>query len=94
MRVATLVAGCVIVLAGCLHRFPGHGPDDYRTMSCDELIDRLAAFDEKVKQAKAQHAQSAQRQRAVRSRLRETSDTLVREIGRRCPAMVEPRMIL
>lgn len=64
-------------------------------MSCDELIGHLAAFDEKVKQAmaEAKHAQSTQLQRALRRRLREESDALVREIDRRCPVMVEPRIL-
>ena len=68
-------------------------PDDYRSMSGDELMSHLAAFDEKVKEAMAEvakHAQSTQRQQAVRRRLRETSKYLVREINRRCPAILEP----
>lgn len=62
-------------------------------MSCDELMGQLAAFDKKVKQAMAEvadHAQSRQRQQAVRRRLRETSKDLVREINLRCPAILEP----
>ncbi|MCY3839781.1 MAG: hypothetical protein OXH09_14190 [Gammaproteobacteria bacterium] len=65
-------------------------------MSCDELMGQLASFDEKVKQAMAEaakHAQGTTHQRAVRRRLRERSDALVREIGRRCPVMVEPRIL-
>lgn len=84
----------MVALAGCMNRFPG--PDDYRTMSCDELMERLAAFDEKAEQANAEiekHTQSTAHQRAARRRLRETSDALVREISRRCPVMVEPRIL-
>ena len=65
-------------------------------MSCDELMGHLAAFDKKVKQAMAEvakHAQSTRRQHAVRRQLREESDALVREIDRRCPVMVEPRIL-
>lgn len=65
-------------------------------MSCDELMGHLAAFDEKIKHAMAEvakHAQGTQRQRALRRRLREESDALVREIDRRCPVMVEPRIL-
>ena len=65
-------------------------------MSCDELMEHLAAFDKKVKQAMAEvakHAPSTQRQQAVRRRLREESQDLVREIDRRCPVMVEPRIL-
>ena len=96
MRRRLLGAVCAIALAGCMNRFPGQGPDGYRTMSCDELMERLAAFDEKVKQAMAElaeHGQSAERQQAMRRRLREESQELVREINRRCPARVEPRIL-
>ena len=65
-------------------------------MSCDELMGHLAAFDEKIKQTMAEvakHAQGTRRQHALRRRLREESDALVREIDRRCPVMVEPRIL-
>ena len=93
MRVAFLVAVCVVAFAGCTNRSPGQHPDDYRTMSCDELMGHLAAFDEKFKQAMAEaaeHAQGRQRQQAVRRQMREASKDLVREINRRCPAILEP----
>lgn len=93
MRTALLVAVCVVALAGCTNRSPGQDPDDYRSMSCDELMGHIAAFDKKVKQAMAEtaeHAQSRQRQQAVRRQLREASKDLVREINRRCPAILEP----
>ena len=79
-----------------MNHFQGQRPDDYRTMSCDELMGHLAAFDEKVKQAMAEaakHAQGAQRQHAVRRQIRRESDALVREMSRRCPVMVEPRIL-
>jgi hypothetical protein len=62
-------------------------------MSCDELMGHLAAFDKKVKRAMAEaeeHAQSRRRRQEVRRQLRETSKDLVREINRRCPAILEP----
>lgn len=65
-------------------------------MSCDELMSHLAAFDKKIKEAMAEvanHARNTQRQHAVRRRLRETSKDLVREINRRCPAIVTPTSI-
>ena len=95
MRVALVCAACLVALAGCMNRL-GQDADGYRTMSCDELMEHLAAFDEKVKQAMAElaeHGQSTARRQAMRRRLREESQELVREINRRCPARVEPRIL-
>lgn len=77
-------------------RFLGQDPDDYRTMSCDELMERFAAFDEKVKRAIAESEErghSAERMQAMRRRLWDESQDLVREISQRCPVMVEPRIL-
>ena len=96
MRPSLLGAVCVIALAGCTNRAEDQRSDDYRTMSCDELMSRLAGFDETVAEAMAEvakHPQNTQRQRAVRSRLREASRDLVQEFSRRCPVMVEPRIL-
>lgn len=86
----------MVALAGCMHRFLGQDPDDYRTMSCDELMENLASFDERVKRTMAEleeQGHSAERRQAMRRRLREESQELVREINRRCPARVEPRIL-
>lgn len=96
MRVALVCAVCLVALAACMNRLFGEDPDSYRTMSCDELMEHLAAFDEKVKEAMAELAEqghSTARQQAMRRPLREESRDLVREIGRRCPVMVEPRIL-
>ncbi|MXY58560.1 MAG: hypothetical protein F4029_15765 [Gammaproteobacteria bacterium] len=96
VRGALLAAACVIALGGCMNRSEGQRPEDYRTMSCDELMSRLAAFDETVEDAMAEaakHAQGTQAQQAVRRRLRETSKDIVRELSKRCPVMVEPRLL-
>ena len=96
MRIALLGAVCMVALAGCTNGFTGKEPDDYRNMSCDELMEHLAAFDKKVKQAMAEleeQGHSAERQQAMRRPLREESQDLVREINRRCPARVEPRIL-
>ena len=80
MRYRLLVgAVCVVALAACMNHFQGQRPDDYRTMSCDELMGHLAAFDEKVKQAMAEaakHAQGAQRQHAVAASFAESPTPL------------------
>ena len=68
MRVALVCAACPVALAGCTNRL-GQDADGYRTMSCDELMEHLAAFDEKVKQAMAElasHGQSTARLQAMR----------------------------
>ena len=96
VRVALACAVCLVALAGCKDRFLGPDLDDYGTMSCDELMENLASFDGKSKQAMAEAAErghSAERQQALRRRLREESQDLVREINRRCPVMVEPRIL-
>lgn len=96
MRAALVCAVCLVVLAACVNRFLGRDPVDYRTMSCDELMEHLAAFDGKAKQAMAEmaeHGHSRERQQAMRRRLREESQDLVREINQRCPARVEPRIL-
>ena len=89
-------AVCLVALAGCMDRLLGQDPDDYRTMSCNELMEHLAAFDEKVERAMAEleeRGHSTERMQAMRRRLREESQDLVREISRRCPVMVEPRIL-
>ena len=94
--IALICAACMVALAGCGNRFQGQDPDDYRTMSCDELMKHLTSFDEKVKRTMAEleeHGHSRERQQAMRRRLREESQELVREINRRCPARVEPRIL-
>ena len=96
VRIASVCAVCLVALAGCMDRLLGKDQDDYRTMSCDELMEHLAAFDEKIKRAIAEleeRGHSAERQQAMRRRLREESQDLAREISRRCPVMVEPRIL-
>ena len=98
MRFAGLMAVGVIALSGCVFasfdgkRPPEPGEVDYRPFSCDELMAHLAAFDGKVKQAKAKRASSTKRPQTTGRSIRESSTALVREINKRCPAMVEPRI--
>ena len=99
MRFAGLMAVGVIALSGCAfssfdgRRPPAPGETDYRRFSCDELMAHLAAFDGKVKQAKANRTSSAKGPQTSGRRMRESSTALVREINKRCPAMVEPRTL-
>ena len=65
-------------------------------MSCDELMGELAAYETKVEEAVAEavkHGASVSVQQALERRLRESAARLVREIDRRCPVMIEPRIL-
>ena len=65
-------------------------------MSCDELMGEFAAYETKVEEAVAEavkHGASVSVQQVIERRLREQATRLVREIDRRCPVMIELRIL-